>query len=320
MNRPLIAPALAGSLFVLVAAVSFGTIGPVSNLAYAAGMTAWGFTIVRSAGGSVILLALAWAWRRQAGWLGPLGLPPRERWALLAAVITAIVTSLALNAAYGTVAVAIAVAGFYTYPFILALVGAIRGDEPITRLRALALILALIGLGAIVSGQLEPGVVFVPLGLVLALIASGSQAAYLLISRRGYPSLPAMQGAGIVLAGGALAAMAAAALSGNLAAALGPLGSDATWAPTLAGAVIGAAVPTVCLLAGVRLLGGTRTGILMLAEPVTGVLLASVVLGQALTLPIAVGIAAIVTGAGLINRRQGSAAIVRQTVQQIPSE
>lgn len=190
-------PTLLGSLLVLTSALSFATLGTVTNLAYAAGMTPWTFTIVRAIGGASALLGLAWFARSRIGWASLAGLPRRERTALIAAVGANAVLNLALFAAYGTTAIAIAVAGFYTYPFILAIVGAARGEDRIDRVRAAALVIACAGLALVVVGQVDTGTAFSPIGLLLALTASVAQVVFLSISRAGYPSLPSVQAAGV---------------------------------------------------------------------------------------------------------------------------
>jgi drug/metabolite transporter (DMT)-like permease len=70
----------------------------------------------------------------------------------------------------------------------------------------------------------------------------------------------------------------------------------------LAAAVLGTAAAKVWVLRGLRLLGGTRTAIIMLGEPLGGILLAAVVLGQSLAPLEAVGGVLIVVAALLVQR------------------
>jgi drug/metabolite transporter (DMT)-like permease len=66
--------------------------------------------------------------------------------------------------------------------------------------------------------------------------------------------------------------------------------------------IVGAGLPSVLLLVGIRAIGGTRSGILMLIEPLVGVTLAAILLHEAL-LPIqGVGGAAILAAALLLQR------------------
>jgi len=68
--------------------------------------------------------------------------------------------------------------------------------------------------------------------------------------------------------------------------------------------IFGAGVPSVLFLIGIRAIGGTRAGILMLIEPLVGVTLAAIVLHEAL-LPIQVVGGAAILGAALLLQRGG---------------
>ena len=63
-----------------------------------------------------------------------------------------------------------------------------------------------------------------------------------------------------------------------------------------------AAIPSILFLTGIRRIGGTRAGILMLFEPVVGVALAALLLDERLT-PIQVAGGLAVLGAALILQR-----------------
>ena len=66
-----------------------------------------------------------------------------------------------------------------------------------------------------------------------------------------------------------------------------------------------AAIPSILFLSGIRLIGGTRAGILMLFEPVVGVALAAVLLDEALA-PIQVLGGVAILGAALILQRSAT--------------
>jgi drug/metabolite transporter (DMT)-like permease len=70
----------------------------------------------------------------------------------------------------------------------------------------------------------------------------------------------------------------------------------------LGAALLGTAAAKVWVLKGLRLLGGTRTAIIMLGEPLGGILLAAVVLNQPLTAAEAAGGALIIVAALLVQR------------------
>jgi drug/metabolite transporter (DMT)-like permease len=67
----------------------------------------------------------------------------------------------------------------------------------------------------------------------------------------------------------------------------------------LVAGVLGAAVPSVLFITAIQRIGGTRTGILMLWEPVVGVVLAAILLGEALG-PLQVVGGSLVLGAALL--------------------
>jgi drug/metabolite transporter (DMT)-like permease len=66
--------------------------------------------------------------------------------------------------------------------------------------------------------------------------------------------------------------------------------------------IFAAAIPSLGFLAGIRAIGGTRAGILMLFEPVVGVALAAWLLGEVLV-PIQVVGAAAILGAAVVLER-----------------
>ena len=71
-----------------------------------------------------------------------------------------------------------------------------------------------------------------------------------------------------------------AVVTGQLVALGAPLASGAALAPVLFAGFIGAAIPTLCFITGIRLLGAPRAAILATLEPVVGVGLAAWLLGE----------------------------------------
>jgi drug/metabolite transporter (DMT)-like permease len=94
----------------------------------------------------------------------------------------------------------------------------------------------------------------------------------------------------------------AALLTGDFAS-LATWGAEpVVWVAVLVAGTVGAALPKVMVLMGVRRIGGTRTAMVMLAEPVVAVVSAAIVLGQPLTLPEVLGGGAILLAAALVQR------------------
>jgi drug/metabolite transporter (DMT)-like permease len=81
-----------------------------------------------------------------------------------------------------------------------------------------------------------------------------------------------------------------------------------SWPWLLFAGTVGAAVPTVLFTAAVRRIGGVRTSILMLLEPVVGALLAALLLSESLVAVQVVGGALVLAGAVLVQRRAAKVA------------
>ena len=84
-----------------------------------------------------------------------------------------------------------------------------------------------------------------------------------------------------------------------------PFGAPAAWPYLIVGGVLGAGIPTTLYLFGIRSIGGVRTGILALIEPVVGAGLAAAVLGETLR-PVQVAGGGLVLGAALLLQRSSA--------------
>jgi drug/metabolite transporter (DMT)-like permease len=296
----------AGVAFALASGMLIASLGTISHLAYDAGLTPLSFAAWRGlvAAG---LLALVVAARRATG--GPalaLRSAPREqRLALLGATIANLVLTLALFTAYARIPVAVAVLVFYTYPALVAVVGAVTGRERMTASRAVAIGVALTGMGLVVAAKLDlaAGLSLDLVGIGCAIGAAAGKTAYLWVSRAGYDRVPPDQAILVILGGCGAGAALAAVLTGGAAALAGPLVTPAAWPTILLGATVAGAIPMSLLIAGVRRLGGTRTAVAMLAEPTVSVGIAAVVLGESIV-PLQLAGAALVLAGGIAVQRQ----------------
>lgn len=289
-----------GVIYTLAAGLAFGTLGPVSNVAYAAGMGSPTFAAMRATIGALVLLTLA---GRDDRWVSLGSLTRREQAMLAMTAGAQACLSLALFAAYGTMTVALVLAVYFSYPLLVAAASIMLGREPLTAVRSVALAVALGGLLVIVLGRMGPGAHVSVAGLVLAAVAATCQATYLVASRNGFTRLPSTQAVTVILAGAAMLIWAVAlpvdGLNGKLTA---WVGDPAAWLAILFAGAVGAGLSKVWLLKGVRRVGGTRSSVLMLSEPVTGVVLAALFLGQPLGLTELLGGAGILVGAALAQR------------------
>jgi len=277
-------PPVTGFLTVVLAASLFGMLGPLSRYAYDAGMVPLSFVAWRAAIGFLAAAAfIAWRARRGIEPLTRFGRLDRgERLTLLVAALLGFALNLAMFISFDVITIALALLGFYTYPVIVAVVNVALGREALDRTRVVALVLAVAGMVAVVAGQLDPatGIRVNELGIALALVAAVCQAAFVVISRAGYPSVPSSQAMAVVLGTTVVCSVAAAAVTGGAAALAFPV-NDPSVLPLLAfTGLFAAAIPSILFLAGIRRIGGTRAGILMLFEPVVGVALAAILLGE----------------------------------------
>lgn len=299
-------PPVSGFLIVVVAASLFGMLGPLSRFAYDAGMQPLAFVAWRGGVGLLATGAFV-AWRVARG-AEPLTrfrqLGTSERVTLLVAAFLGFALNLAMFISFDLVTIALALLGFYTYPVIVAVVNVALGREAMDRPRIVALVLAVAGMIAVVAAQLDPasGIKVDALGLGLALVAAGCQAAFVIISRNGYPSVPSSQAMAVVMGMTVVCATIIAIVSGTGAALAYPL-TDPGVLPLLAfTGLFAAAIPSILFLTGIRRIGGTRAGILMLFEPVVGVALAAVLLDEGLAPVQIVGGLAILAAAVILQR------------------
>jgi drug/metabolite transporter, DME family len=295
-----------GYVLAIAGASMFAWLGPLSRWAEASGMEPLPFVAWR-AGVGALILAVVVALRLLRNRAQTLA-PPRELAVLGTATIVALVLNLAIFAAFARVPIAVALLAFYTYPAMIAAVAIVSGTERPSAGTILALILALTGMAVVVAGGFDPtaGSSIDPIGVALGLLAAASQTGFVTISRRGYPSIPADQAVTVILGGTFAGCVVIALLSGGATQLVMPFGQPP---PLLLILVVagsfGAAVPSLFFLAAIRLIGGMRTGILMLFEPVVAVTLAAILLHESIRPIQALG-AVGVLGAALVLRRSSA--------------
>jgi drug/metabolite transporter, DME family len=304
--RSLSSHPLFGFAIVIAAASLFGTLGPLSRIAYDAGMEPLAFVGWRALVG-MIATALFVAWRIRRGAAGLVrieALTPRARLLLGIAALTGFTLNLAMFIAFDLVTVALALLAFYTYPAIVAVVAVALGRERLDRPKLAALSLALAGMVAVVAGQLDPsaGIDFNWLGVGLALSAAVSQAVFVTISRDGYRAVPTDQAMTVILLVTVVCTFLLAIVTGAAATLAFPLTNPSVLPLVLFTGLFAAAIPSLAFLAGIRRIGGLRAGILMLIEPVVGVALAALLLSEQLQPVQLLGGAAILAAALILQR------------------
>jgi drug/metabolite transporter (DMT)-like permease len=298
--------ALSGSLAAVVAASLFGMLGPLTRFASDAGLPGIGMTAWRACLGLaflVVVIAVRGAGRESIGALRALS--PVGRAALAVAALSGFVLNASIFTAFGLVPVALALMLFYTYPAGVAIVDVVAGHEQLTPWRAAALALSMGGVVLVLAGGMGGAAsgAIAPVGILLGLLASASQVVFVTVSRRGYRSLPADLASLVIMATAVVGAVAVALLTGQGSGLLVPFTTPQVWPLILLAGVAAAGISSVLFLLAIRQIGGTRTGILMLFEPVVGVLLAAVLLGESMT-PTQIGGAALVLLGALVLQRR----------------
>jgi len=282
--------AASGALLVVVGSILFGTLGTVSVLAYQHGMTppafaAWRETI--GALGLLLILATGIGRPRDGSSFSWKTLEASQKVRLGIAAVAFMTFSLAIFYAFNLITVALALLIFYLYPALVTLVSGMTGKERFTVSKVVALILALAGsVLAVMGGYFGPGdVQFNLFGVALAALAAIADTVYFLVARDGYRDVPPVYATTFFLVAGAVVFALISLATSGLDSLIYPFANPSVLPILLFAGVFGAAVPTVMILAGIRMAGSSRASILALTEPVAGMLIAAVVLSQTM-LPI----------------------------------
>lgn len=296
---------LTGAAFIVLAAVCFGTLGPLSRFAGDAGVSALTLVTWRAALGAVVVAVFISA-RMVAGSARPVALgaiPVRDRWFMLAAAVANTLLNFSVFVAFGRISIALALLVFYLYPALVALVSVLWFGERLDAVRWTALGISFAGLVLVLAGA-EGGVGQIdPLGVGLAFVAGLAQLFYVLAARHGFANVPGPQAAALTMGGAATLYLVIAAFTGSMAGLVAPIASvNALW-PVLVAGVIGAGIPTVAYITGIRRLGPSRASILAMLEPVVGVLLAAWLLAERPTAVQLAGGALILAAAALLQLR-----------------
>ena len=289
---------LAGAGLVLLAAACFGILGPAAHYAEEAGVSSLALVTWRAVLGAACMAAFIAVRRATQGVRTvPLGtIPARDRWFMAGAAVANTILNLSVFVAFLRIGITLSLLVFYLYPAFVALVSVAWFGERLDRIRWLALGLSLVGMVLVVAGAGNLGRLDI-LGIGLAFLGGLGQTFYVLAARHGFARVPGAQAAALTMGGAASLYLVVAVLLGSVGALGAPLrGMDAAW-PVLVAGVVGAGIPTVSYITGIRRLGAPRAAILANFEPVVGVLLAALLLGEQPTfVQLAGGVLIIVAG------------------------
>jgi drug/metabolite transporter (DMT)-like permease len=293
---------LTGTLAAVVAATLFGMLGPLARFGADNGVTGVAFTAWRAILGVTFLAVLIVARGSARSSLAAVRRLSRGgHLALATAALMGVTLNVSMFTAFGLVPIALALMLFYLYPAGVVVVDLALGHERMTPSRLAALLLSLGGVVLVLFGGMgaPSGMAPSALGILLGLAAAASQVVFVSVSRGGYSAVPADGATLVILATTVVGASVIAIATGQLDGLLTPMRALEPWGALLVAGVLSAGVSSLLFLTAIRTIGGTRTGILMLLEPVVGVVLAAAWLGEAL-LPVQLAGGALVLAGALV--------------------
>jgi len=297
---------LYGILIVLLASGLFSSLGILTNFAYEAGMSPVAFGAWRETIGAVtmIILLLCGIGRGASKGRNPFSaLPKRQLRNLCFAAVAFMTYSLAIFYAFVHLTVSLAFLLFYIYPAIVTIISAVTGRELLNRSKFIALVFALGGSTLAVVGQMFGESLRIDwIGVVLALLAALGIGTYFMIGRSGYPQIPSPYATTVFLTAGAFVFSIIGFAFGDGESLLQPFRDSSVWTILIFAGVIAAAIPTMLLLIGIRMIGASKASIMAIFEPIVGSVLAAVFLGQRLYAIQMVGGVLILSAAYILQR------------------
>ena len=309
-----------GALLIVVAASSFGVLGPIARYADEAGVSSLTLVTWRAGVGAIVVL-LFLALRAAGGtrlWKPWRELPRRDLLIMSLSAPTNALLNLAMFIAFIRIGIALSLLIFYVYPALVALASVIWFGERLDRLRWAALAISMTGVVLVVAGAGDLGSLDL-LGIGLAAAAALAQMFYALAAHHGFRAVPGAQAAASTMGGAALIYLVIFAVLGRLPEIGQPLASLAALWPVMVAGVIGAGLATVCFIAGIRLLGAPRATILSTLEPVVGVALAAILFGTVPTPLQLIGGALIITAGIVLQLRPSGEIAEHEAIAEVPA-
>lgn len=297
---------IAGTLAAVTGATLFGMLGPLSRFGDDLGVPGVAFTVWRATLGVAALAVLILLRGRAGSSIASVrALGGRGRASLAVAALMGLTLNAAIFTAFGRIPIALALMLFYAYPAGVAVTDVLLGHERVTPSRIAALALSSVGVVLVLAGGLSgsDGGAIDLLGVLLGLGAAASQVVFVTISRHGYRSVPADAATLLILVVSVVGGSVLAVFAGQTDGLTAPLRSMDPWPVLFLAGVVAAGVSSLLFLTAIRTIGGTRTGILMLWEPVVGVILAALWLGEALSPLQGVGGVLVLLGAVVLQLR-----------------
>jgi len=293
-----------GSILVLVAAASLGTLGVLGKIAYGEGLTiatvlALRFTIGSAAFFSI--LGITETWKRatctKRDSIQPLAILRGRKLYIAIALGTlgyGVMSGLFFwglrYMSPGMVAIT-----FYTYPIFVILISSAVLREKITKYTVIALLLAFCGV-TLITGLDRANAD--PRGMMIVLASALTFAAYVTVSRAVLAEVDARVLTAHVLPSAAFTFI----IYGSLTSQLSFPSTINGWIAGILLGVVATAIPVFAFLAGLSRIRATHASILMTFEPVVAVLLASALLGDPISWVTVVGGSLVLAATVLIHR------------------
>lgn len=259
---------LTGIVLIAISAASFGTLAIFGHYAYADGMDTFTTLFLRF-GLSAILMGAILAWRRETLPRGKTLVQLIGMGALGYAGQSFSYLTATKYASAGLVALLL-----YLYPTFVAILSAIFLKERISRMKILALLLALTGTALTVDpkgGQM--------VGVLMAISAATIYSVYIIVGTDVMKQVSVFQSSTVIFTSAGIVYGVLTFASGTHFPA-----TSSGWGAIIAMVLIATVLPVGTFLAGLERIGPTNAATLSTLEPVVTVLLAAFLLGERLRL------------------------------------
>lgn len=279
---------LTGILLIITSAASFGTLAIFGRFAYSYGIDTFTVLFLRF-GLSAAFMSMVLFLRRE----------PFPRGRVLAQLIGMGGIGYAGQSFLYMTAIKYASAGLvalllYLYPFFVAILSMIFLHERLTRVKIIALILALCGAALTVgpvSGQI--------LGALMAITAALVYSIYIIVGANVTRSVSAIQSSAVIFASAGLVYGTLTFVNGG-----NFPSSSPGWLTILGIVFISTVIPVATFLMGLERVGPTNAAMLSTVEPVVTVLLAAWLFGDKLELVVLIGGVLILAAVILLTRAE----------------
>ena len=289
-----------GGLLVFAAEAGFGTLAIFGKLAAAAGLSTSTLLLFRFVVATITIWAV-FGFRGRAQLLSG-----RALWIALAIGTTYGVMNGLFFEGLAYLSAGLTAIVFYTYPVHVFVLATVALDERLTRLKTLALGVAVAGVGLIAGANPTRAD---PFGIVLVLLAAVAYAIYTTGIRATLSSVDAGTLTATALIATTLSILPYGVLTGGLSV---PVGIE-QWLIVFGIGLIGTAAPIVLFFRGLDRIEASHASIIGTSEPMATVLFGVALLGETITPIIILGGGFVLCGVLLIQRESRSTGTVDES-------